>query len=49
MDSLLNDSRIINIAQNDLKMIFPPYEVIQLPDDYISQQKMIDRILEQSN
>ena len=47
--SLLNDSRIIKIAKNDLKMIFPPYEVVQLPDNYVSQQKMIDQILAQSN
>ena len=46
--SLLNDSRIIKMAKNDLKMIFPPYEVIQLPDNYISQQKKIDRILDHS-
>lgn len=43
--NLLNDSRIIKIAEKKLNMVFPPYEIVLLPDDFKSQEEMIRKIL----
>ena len=43
--NLLNDSRIIKIAEKKLNMVYPPYEIVFLPDDFKSQEEMIRKIL----
>ena len=47
--SLLNDSRIIKIAEHDLKMVLIDYEKIYLPDDFRSQEKMINAMFSNEN
>lgn len=43
--NLMNDSRIIHIAKNNLDMTFPDYEVISLPDNFKKQETLIKKIM----
>lgn len=43
--NLSNDARIISISENTLNLTFPEYEVVSIPDDYYSQQKLLSTIL----
>lgn len=43
--NLLDDLRIIKIAKQKLNMTFPAFEVLTLPENFKSQQKLIEKIL----
>lgn len=43
--NLLNNSRIIKIAQQELEMDFPPFEIVALSDDFKSCEKLIKNIM----
>lgn len=43
--NLSNDARIIDISKNILNLTSPDYEVIAIPEDYFSQQKLLAAML----
>ena len=42
--NLMNDSRIIGIAENKLHMIFPQYEVVKEPENSIKHKRVLASI-----
>jgi len=46
--NLLNDSRILNIAEKELHMINPPFEIVYLPNNFESQMNVVEKLLAQN-